>query len=256
MNPDEAVQECAACAMQIKRYDPDPHYTGYYFGRYIRAVNLAIDGIFAEADIDFGLFTGGSITQEIFADSLKRRGDQSAAAFLKWYEDRYPEWHSGAYPQMMDVVRRVTNMTGHKVEIEIMIRAADRYKDDPVHHLGAGLTRNGRLRSEMELDVAVRRNTALFVEVINHKRRSRDEPVTDARRLVTSTFAVINAPSTHESSAGMSTLGAESSGALTRIGTPPQIVMELAYSTEIYIQVIKRIVEESRQEILSITSRR
>lgn len=246
MNSDEAIKECAACAMQIRRYDPDPHYTGYYFGRYLVAAGAAVDGIFAEADADFGLFAGGRITQEAFAASLKH-GDTGAAEFLEWYENKHSEWHSGLYPRMMNSVRKTVN-SGRGIRIEIMIRAADRYKDDPVYHIGMNMTIDGRLRSKPELDVAVRRHAPIFAEVVNHKRRLRNEPLADVRRVAASAFAVVADADAHEQAASSITATAAPAGTLA----PHQMVMELAYSTKVYTQLLRRIVEESRLKMRSI----
>ena len=73
MNIEEEVKKCEIYSKQIKQYDPDPFYVDYFFNKYINSINNIINGIFQEANIDFGLFITGKITLDKFKEKANTK---------------------------------------------------------------------------------------------------------------------------------------------------------------------------------------
>ena len=69
MNIEEEIKKCGIYSKQIKQYDPDPFYVDYFFNKYINSINNIINGIFEEANIDFGLF----ITKKLLRKNLMKK---------------------------------------------------------------------------------------------------------------------------------------------------------------------------------------
>ena len=239
---DCAVQRCAEHAGYIGLHDPDPHYTGHCFAEYLRAADAAVDGIFVAAGADFGLSLGRPATRDSFAQGI-RHGDILASEFLKWYDDQYQhQWHSGTYPHMMMMARDMARATGQAPEIRIMIRAEDRYRDDPIYDIDTtGLVSNGRLCSRDGLLARVRYMTPIFLELVNHKRRQKGEPRVSGKGVVASAFAVIHA-------GGHAGKPCAPPPPPSPQSSPP-VLMELAYAAEVYVQVIQRMRSESASYI-------
>ena len=55
MRIEDQIKECESNLKQIKRFDPDPYYVNYFFYMFIKSVNNVYNGIFEEANNDFGL---------------------------------------------------------------------------------------------------------------------------------------------------------------------------------------------------------
>ena len=67
-------------------------------------------------------------------------------------------------------------------KIKIMIRAIERYKNDFNQEIKIDL-RNGKIISKEQLDIEIKRQTPIFLETINAKRKEKDEPkVTSTRK--------------------------------------------------------------------------
>jgi len=105
-----------------------------------------------------------------------------------------------------------------------MIRASDRYKDDISQQIKVNLS-NEKLRSKKELDIEIKRQLPIFLEIINHKRNMNNEPKVEENQVIASAFVDI-----------------EEYGNI-----------EVAYASEIYIPVMKRLVDESRKKIKELT---
>ncbi len=223
MNIEEAIKNCEICLKQIKQYEPDPFYVNHFFTKYIDSVNSVFDGIFEEANSDFGLFIIGIISRQKFYEKAKMKNDQNAIKFSEWYLVKFNEEHKNSIPNVIKKICLFKNELQKLPKIKIMIRASDRYKNDINQQIKVNLS-NEKLRSKEELDIEIKRQLPIFLQVINHKREIANEPKVEASQVVASTFLNIEDD------------------------------IEIAYVSEIYIPVMKRIVEESRNKIKELTT--
>ena len=83
-----------------------------------------------------------------------------------------------------------------------------------------------KLRSKEELEIEIKRQLPIFLEIINHKRSKNNEPKVGENQVIASTFLDIEE---HKD-------------------------IEIVYAAEIYIPVVKRLVEESRKKIKELTT--
>ena len=224
MNIEETIKKCEIYSKQIKQYDPDPFYVNYFFTKYVDSVNDVFDSIFGEANRDFGLFISEKSTQEKFFVKAKAKNDENAIKFSEWYLKKFNQEHENPFPNAINKICKFKNKTKKIPEIKIMIRASDRYKDDVNQEIKIGLS-NKKLRSKEELNIEIKRQLPIFLEIINHKRKKENEPKVDENQVTTSAFLDIE---NHKN-------------------------IEIAYISEIYISVLKRIVKETREEIKKFT---
>lgn len=220
MNIEEEVEKWEISLKQIKQYDPDPFYVGYFFNRYIGLRNNVITGIFEEADRDFGLFLSDEITEKNFYEKAKLKNDKNAIKFSEWFRSKYAEEHDNAYPNFMNDIGNFRNKFKKIPDVRIMIRASNRYKDDINQEIKVPLS-NEKLRSKDELEIEIKRQLPIFLEIINHKRREKNEPRVEENQVTASAFCDSE---NYEN-------------------------IEIVYAAEIYIPVMKRLVEESRKKI-------
>lgn len=220
MNIEEEVEKCEISLKQIKQYDPDPFYVGYFFNRYIGLRNNVITGIFEEADRDFGLFLSDEITEKNFYEKAKLKNDKNAIKFSEWFRSKYAEEHDNAYPNFMNDICNFRNKFKKIPDVRIMIRASNRYKDDINQEIKVPLS-NEKLRSKDELEIEIKRQLPIFLEIINHKRREKNEPRVEENQVTASAFCDSE---NYEN-------------------------IEIVHAAEIYIPVMKRLVEESRKKI-------
>jgi hypothetical protein len=220
MNIEKTIEKCEISLKQIKQYDPDPFYVNYFFDQYISLIDKIIVGIFEEADRDFGLFLTGSITEKSFQDKAKSKNDKNAIKFSEWFRKKYTEEHKNPYPNFMSEICNYRKKFEKLPDLKIMIRASDRYKDDINQEIQVPL-KNKKLRSKDELDIVIKRQLPVFLEIINYKRREKNEPKVENNQITASTFLDIG---NHKN-------------------------IEVVYASEIYIPVIKRLVEEARTKI-------
>lgn len=220
MNIEEAIEKCEISLKQMKQYDPDPFYIDYFFNQFILSANHIISGIFEEANRDFGLFVPSEISEEKFKEKAKMKKDEDAIKFAEWFSAKYSEEHKKSYPnQMMNIFNFRKNF-GKLPEIKIMIRSSDRYKDDVHQQIIVNLNQQ-KLRSKEELEIEIRRQLPVFLEIINHKRGEKNEPRVDENQVTASAF----------------------------LDFEKEKEIEIVYCSEIYIPVLKRLVEESRKKI-------
>jgi len=106
-----------------------------------------------------------------------------------------------------------------------MIRASDRYKDDIHQQIKVNLS-HGKLCQKEELVIEIKRQLPIFLEIINHKRNKNNEPKVVKKQVIASSFLDIEK---HKN-------------------------IEIVYASEIYIPVMKRLVEESRKKIKELTT--
>ena len=220
MNIEETIEKCEISLKQIKQYDPDPFYVNHFFEQYISLRDKIIAGIFEEADRDFGLFLTKPMTEENFLQKAKIKNDENAIKFLEWFRTKYTEEHKNTYPNFMSKISSYRKKFEKLPDVKIMIRASDRYKDDINQEIQVPLS-NKKLRSKDELDIEIKRQLPVFLEIINHKRREKNEPKVENNQVIASTFVDIE---NHKD-------------------------IEIVYTSEIYIPVIKRLVEEARVKI-------
>ncbi len=220
MDIEETIEKCEISLKQIKQYDPDPFYVRYFFDQYISLRDDTIAGIFKEANRDFGLFLSDPITEKNFAEKAKLKDDKDAIEFSEWFKIRYIEEHRNPYPSFINDICNFRDKFQKLPEIKIMIRATDRYKDDIKQQIRVGLSQE-KIRSKYELESEIKRQLPIFLEIINHKRREKNEPKVKGEQVIASAFLDIE---NHKD-------------------------VEIIYTAEIYIPVMRRLVEESRKKI-------
>jgi hypothetical protein len=225
MNIEEAIKNCEIYLKQIKQYDPDPFYVNYFFTKYIDSINSVYDKIFEEANKDFGLFVTENISQEKFYEKAKTKNEQNAIKFSEDYSIKFIEEHKNPYPNAIQKICLFKNKSQKIPKIKIMIRAVDRYKEDINQQIKINLS-SEKLRSKEELGIEIKRQLPIFLEIINHKREIANEPKVEESQVVASAFLDIE---DHKD-------------------------IEIAYVSEIYIPVMKRMVEESRNKIKELTT--
>ena len=223
MNIEEAIEKCEISLKQIKQYDPDPFYVNHFFEQYVDLRDKIIIGIFEEDDRDFGLFLTKPITKESFFQKAKLKNDENAIKFSEWFKRKYSEEHENPYPNFMNEICNFRKKFEKLPDVKIMIRASDRYKDDINQEIQVPLS-NKKLRSKGELDIEIKRQLPVFLEIINHKRHEKNEPKVEKNQIIASIFLNIE---NHKD-------------------------IEIVYTSEIYIPVIKRLVEEARAKIKNL----
>lgn len=225
MNIEKTIDDCKIYLKQIKQYEPDPFYVNYFFSKFIDSVNMVMEGIFDEANRDFGLFITDKISYEKFLKKAKEKNDEKAIKFSEWYTEKINQEHKSKFPKVIKKICELKNKENTLPEIKIMIRAQDRYENDINQQIMVGLS-NEKLRSKAELQIEINRQLPIFLEVINHKRTKNNEPNVNENQVTTSAF----------------------------IDIEDILEVEVAYAAEIYIPVLIRVVEESRKKIKKLTS--
>ncbi len=225
MDIENSIKNCEIYLKKIKQYDPDPFYVNYFFNKYINSVNDTFDKIFEEADRDFGLFILGKISQTKFYEKAKKKNDQKAIKFSEWYLTKYNQEHKNSYPNFIKKISDLKNKSQKLPKIKVMIRASDRYKDDVNQQIKINYSQE-KIRSKEELKIEIKRQLPIFLEIINYKRKEKNEPKVKENQVVASAFLDIEE---HND-------------------------IEIMYASEIYIPVLKRLVEESRKKIKELTT--
>jgi len=226
MNIEEEIEKCEIYLKQLKQYDPDPFYVIHFFNQFILSINNIISGIFEEANTDFGLFVSQPISEQNFYEKAKKKNDEDALKFSTWFSSKFTEEHENPYPNSIKKIYDFRKEFGKLPEIKIMIRASDRYKDDINQQIKVNLNQ-GKIRSKEELKIEIRRQLPVFLEIINHKRRKKNEPKIEENQVMASSFVEIEKNEN----------------------------IEIVYASEIYIPVLKRLVEESREKIYELSKK-
>jgi len=225
MNIEKTIKDCEIYLKQIKQYDPDPYYVNYFFNEYINSVNDTFNGIFEEGNRDFGLFISEKISQKRFDEKAKKKSDQNAIKFSEWYSIIYNQEHENPYPNFIKKICQFKNKFEKLPKIKIMIRASDRYAGDTYQQIKVNLSHE-KLRSKEELEIEIKRQLPIFLEIINQKRSENNEPKVGKNQIIASAFLDIEEYKD----------------------------IEITYAAEIYIPVMKRLVEESRKKIKELTT--
>ena len=225
MNIEEEIKKCEIYSKQIKQYDPDPFYVNYFFNKYINSINNIINGIFEEANIDFGLFIKGKISQKEFHEKANIKKDVNALKFSEWFSIKYKKEHENPYPNSMNKICQFKNENESLPKIKIKIRAIERYKNDFNQEIKIDL-RNGKIISKEQLDIEIKIQTPIFLETINTKRNEKNEPKVTKKKIIASAF--VNLEKDND--------------------------VEIMYLCQIYTPVIRRLIDESRDKIKELTS--
>ena len=225
MNIEEEIKKCEIYSKQIKQYDPDPFYVNYFFNKYINSINNIINGIFEEANIDFGLFIKGKISQKEFHEKANIKKDVNALKFSEWFSIKYKKEHENPYPNSMNKICQFKNENESLPKIKIKIRATERYKNDFNQEIKIDL-RNGKIISKEQLDIEIKIQTPIFLETINTKRNEKNEPKVTKKKIIASAF--VNLEKDND--------------------------VEIMYLCQIYTPVIRRLIDESRDKIKELTS--
>ena len=225
MNIEEEIKKCEIYSKQIKQYDPDPFYVNYFFAKYINSINNIINGIFEEANIDFGLFIKEKISQKEFHEKANIKKDVNALKFSEWFSIKYKKEHENPYPNSMNKICQFKNENESLPKIKIMIRAIERYKNDFNQEIKIDL-RNGKIISKEQLDIEIKIQTPIFLETINTKRNEKNEPKVTKKKIIASAF--VNLEKDND--------------------------VEIMYLCQIYTPVIRRLIDESRDKIKELTS--
>ena len=225
MNIEEEIKKCEIYSKQIKQYDPDPFYVNYFFNKYINSINNIINGIFEEANIDFGLFIKEKISQKEFHEKANIKKDVNALKFSEWFSIKYKKEHENPYPNSMNKICQFKNENESLPKIKIMIRATERYKNDFNQEIKIDL-RNGKIISKEQLDIEIKIQTPIFLETINTKRNEKNEPKVTKKKIIASAF--VNLEKDND--------------------------VEIMYLCQIYTPVIRRLIDESREKMKELTS--
>lgn len=223
MNIEEEIKKCEIFSKQIKQYDPEPFYVNYFFIKYLSTIENIINRIFEEANTDFGLFVIGKITQKKFNDKAKIKQDFDALKFSEWFSNKYEIEHKNPYPNFMNKILQYKKTNKKLPEIKIMIRAIERYKDDIYQKINVDL-KNKKIISKEQLEIEIRRQLPVFLEIINKKRNSKDEPKVSKKKITSSAFLTLEDGQN----------------------------IEIMYLCQIYTPVIRRLIDESREMIKEI----
>ncbi len=224
MNVEEKIRDCEYNLKQINHFNPDPYYVNYFFEAYIQSLIDVYDKILEEANRDFGLFISGKPTKEKFKKKAKEKNDQKALRYLTWFEKNYQNEHKSSYPNFIKETINFFKKYNFLPKITIKIRASPRYQNDVFQLIQVGLT-NRKIRSKEELQIEIKRQTPTFLEIINQKRKKENEAKVSEKQVIASTFLEMK---NYED-------------------------IEISHACEIYLPVLKRFVDESRNEIKRLT---
>ena len=226
MNIENCLEKCKISQKQIQRFNPDPFYVNHFFEEFLNSVNDTLNAILEEANRDFGLFIVGEISEKKFSEKVKDKNDQSAIKFFDWYEKRLNHLEQNSYSYAIQEIYNMKRRDEKLPKIITMIRAKELYKDDIFQEIKIKL-KNGKIFSKGSIDIELRRQTPLFVDILNHKRMKNNEPKVHQNQVIVSTFFQINENKT----------------------------IEVEHSTEMYLKLLNRFVDESRIKIKELSER-
>ncbi len=225
MNIEGKIKDCEYNLKQIRHFDPDPYYVNYFFKAYLQSLIDFYDEIFEEANTDFGLFISGKCTKEKFEKKAMEKNDQFALRFLSWFNENYENEHNSSYPSFIKKIIYFFKEYNHLPKITIKMRANPRYKDDVFQAIQVELTK-GKIRSKEELEIEITRQKSMFLEIINQKRKKKNEPKVSKNQIIASAYLEMK---NHED-------------------------IEISHACEIYLPVMKRFLDESRNAIKKLTT--
>jgi hypothetical protein len=189
------------------------------------SVNKVYTGIFEEANRDFGLFVSGEFNRETFLEKAREKNDQKAIDFVLWFDKKYDEEHKNIYPNFIKKSCRFQKEHQKLPKIKIMISVKDRYAGDLNQEILVNL-KGEKLKSKEELQIEIKRQIPIFLEIINYKRNSNKESKINEKQVIVSTF--LNIEENED--------------------------IEIIHASEIYISVMKRFLVEAREKIRELTT--
>jgi len=224
MNVEGKIKDCEYYLKQINHFNPDPHYVSYFFQVYLQSVIDVYDEILNQANRDFGLFISGKCTQEKFERKAIDKNDKLALKFLIWFKENYEKEHASPYTNFIKKTSHFFKENNQLPTIIIKICTNQRYQGDISQSIQVGLA-DGKIRSKEELQIEIKRQTPTFLEIINQKRKISNEPKVSEDQILASTFLEMN---NFED-------------------------IEISHACEIYLSVLRRFLDESRNEIKKLT---
>ena len=224
MSIEGKIKDCEYNLNQINHFNPDPYYVNYFLEAYLQSVMDVYDKNFEEANRDFGLFISGKCTKERFEKKAIEKNDQLALNFLSSFKENYEIKHDSSYPNFIKKITYFFKENNYLPKINIKMVANQRYKDDVFQLIQVELS-NGKIRSKEELQIEIKRQTPAFLEIINQKRKKKNEPGVSENQIIASSFLELK---NHED-------------------------IEISHACEVYFQVMKRFLDETRNEIKRFT---
>ena len=219
------IEDCNGFLNQIKKYDPDPYYVGYFLDEFIKTVNHIFDDIFQEANRNFGLYDKQDNSEEKFEEMSVIKNDKNALEFSKWFKKINQREHEKPFPNFMNQLCILKKQGKQLPKLKIMLRPKERFKDDIFQEINPRLS-NGKLSSKDELKIEISRQLSVYFEIINHKRKQKNEPKVGKEQIIPSIFLMLEEGKN----------------------------IEISYAVEIYMPVINRLIEESRKKIHELTT--
>ena len=154
-----------------------------------------------------------------------KKNDQKAINFATWFDKKYDESNQSSYPNFIKKCCKFQDADKKLPKIKIMIRAKERYSKDPNQEIICKM-KDEKIRSKEELEIEIRKQLPIFLEVINYKRTKCKEPTINKNRVTVSAFLNID--------------GKED--------------VEILHACKIYISVMKRLVFEAREKIKKLVT--
>ncbi|WP_299291864.1 hypothetical protein [Nitrosopumilus sp.] len=225
MSIERRIEDCNGFLNKIKQYEPDPYYVGYFLDEFIKTINYIYDEIFEEANRNFGLYENGDNSEERFEEMSIIKNDKNAIEFSKWFKKIDEREHEKPYPNFMKQLCILKKQDKQLPKLKIMLRPKERFKDDIFQEINPRLS-NGKLSSKEELKIEISRQLSVYFEIINHKRKQRNEPKVGKEQIVPSVFLMLD--------------GGQD--------------IEISYAVEIYMPVIERLIDECRKKIKELTT--
>ena len=74
---------------------------------------MVMEGIFDEANRDFGLFITEKISYEKFLKKAKEKNDEKAIKFSEWYTDKINQEHKSKFPKVIKKICELKTKKTH-----------------------------------------------------------------------------------------------------------------------------------------------
>jgi hypothetical protein len=158
-------------------------------------------------------------------EKAREKNDQKAIDFVSWFDKKYDEEHKNIYPNFIKKSCRFQKEHQKLPKIKIMISVKDRYAGDLNQEILVNL-KGEKLKSKEELQIEIKRQIPIFLEIINYKRNSNKESKINEKQVIVSTF--LNIEENED--------------------------IEIIHASEIYISVMKRFLVEAREKIRELTT--